>query len=291
MRTGRWATLALLCATACAGDGQRSAPMPPPPTTAPPSTAPFSPTTPAVPVPRSMAALGDSMTRAFLVCDLGDCPAGSWSTGTFADVDSHALRLERLAGRPVTAHNLAVSGATVAGLPSQVERAVAAKPGYVTILIGANDACRSTPEAMTPVDEYAATFDRALTALVRGLPKARVLVASIPDLHRLWEVGRDRREVVEVWERYGVCGSMLSDARDTSPAATARRAAVRERVEAYNAAMAAACREHATCRWDGGAVYGYRFTLGEVSPRDYWHPSRAGERALSEVTWRAGYWS
>lgn len=231
-----------------------------------------------------MAAMGDSITRAFLDCPgIGDCPDASWSTGTDDDIDSHRARLSRLAGRAVTEHNVAVSGARVAGLDAQARRAVETGAGYVTILIGANDACRGSEAAMTPVAEYAAAFEKAMATLDAGLPDARVLVASIPDLQRLWEVGRDRPEVRATWERFGICQSVL--------APDAPRARVRERVAAYNRAMADSCARRPGCRWDGGAVFGYEFTLEMVSPRDYWHPSRAGQRTLSEVTWNAGWWA
>ena len=37
-------------------------------------------------------------------------------------------------------------------------------------------------------------------------------------------------------------------------------------------------------------MFGYRFELPEVSERDFWHPSLAGQRSLAAVTWGAGYW-
>jgi len=41
-----------------------------------------------------MAALGDSITRAFAACGRGgDCVETSWATGTIKDLDSHAQRL------------------------------------------------------------------------------------------------------------------------------------------------------------------------------------------------------
>jgi hypothetical protein len=63
-------------------------------------------------------------------------------------------------------------------------------------------------------------------------------------------------------------------------------------VQAYNAAMAAACKRHAPrCRDDGNAVFDYRFDLEDVSSLDYWHPSARGQATLSRVTWEAGFWS
>ena len=240
--------------------------------------------------PREMAALGDSITRAFAACGRGgDCTETSWATGSAERLDSHAQRLGL--DDADRSYNLAVSGARVVGLASQVEDAVRVRPDYVTVLIGANDACAADEAGMTPVEEYTAAFDAALDALVRALPEARILVLSVPDLARLWEVGRDRPDVRRVWESAGVCRSMLADPTDTSPAAQDRRARVRARVQAYNAAMEAACDRHAPhCRYDRNAVFQHRFDLDDLSTIDYFHPSRRGQATLSRVAWEAGYW-
>ncbi len=170
--------------------------------------------------PRTMAALGDSITRAFAACGRGgECAETSWATGSAEHLDSHAQRLGL--DDPDSSHNLAVSGARVAGLASQVEAAVRVRPEYVTVLIGANDACAADEAGMTSIEEYTATFDAALDALVRALPEARILVLSVPDLGRLWEVGKDRPDVRRVWESSGVCRSMLADPADSSAAAQA----------------------------------------------------------------------
>lgn len=158
------------------------------------------------------------------------------------------------------------------------------------MLIGANDACAATEDAMTPLDQFEAAFARAMDTLVQGLPRARILVISIPDLARLWYVGKDHADVRAKWEALDVCQSMLADPTSTSDRAHARRSRVRDRVIGYNRAMAAACHRHPTCRWDGDAVFDYDFSLQMVSPRDYWHPSMLGQRTLAEISWNAGYW-
>ena len=244
-----------------------------------------------VPRPRSMAALGDSITRAFAACGRsGDCVQTSWATGTARNLHSHGQRLDL--DNPGSNHNLAVSGARVAGLASQTRAAIQARPDYVTVLIGANDACTGEETAMTSVGEYTDAFDAAMEALMRGLPNARILVLSIPDLARLWEIGKDRPEVRRVWEAYSICPSMLAEPTDISAAADARRERVRARIQAYNAAMAAACGRHpARCRHDQSAIFDYRYNLDEISDIDYWHPSRRGQAALSEIAWEAGFWS
>jgi lysophospholipase L1-like esterase len=238
-----------------------------------------------------MVALGDSITRGFAACGRGgDCVETSWSTGTAEGLHSHWQRLHP--GSRGGSHNLAVSGARVAGLAAQVRAAVEVRPDYVTVLIGANDACAGDEASMTSVDEFTDTFDAAFDALVRRLPDARILVVGIPDIARLWEVGKDRSDVRGVWESYGVCRSMLADPTDTGAAAQARRDRVRGRAQAYNAAMAAACARYAArCRHDGNAVFDYRFDLDDVSTVDYWHPSRRGQATLAGITWRAGFWA
>lgn len=242
-------------------------------------------------MPASMAALGDSITRAFAVCEgWGDCPQASWSTGTADGLRSHQQRIAAARGRGPAVHNLAVSGATVSDLDRQAQRAVAANVEYVTVLIGANDACAPTEAAMTPLDQFEEAFVRALDTLVRGLPRARILVVSVPDLTRLWQVGKDDADVRATWEALGICQSMLADPTSTSDEADARRSRVRDRVIGYNRVMAAGCQRHPTCRWDGNAVFEYDFSLEMVSRRDYWHPSRLGQRTLAEVSWKAGHW-
>jgi lysophospholipase L1-like esterase len=238
-----------------------------------------------------MAALGDSITRAYAACDRsGDCLETSWATGTAEDLRSHRQRLDL--DNPERNHNFAVSGARVAGLASQARSAVQVRPDYVTVLIGANDACTAEETVMTSVEDYAGAFNAAMDALLRGLPNARILVLSIPDLARLWEIGKGDPDVRRVWEAYGVCPSMLAKPTDTGAAANARRQRVRARIEAYNAAMAAACGRHpAQCRHDQNAIFDYRFGLDEISDIDYWHPSKRGQMALAQIAWEAGFWS
>ena len=201
---------------------------------------------------------------------------------------SHATRLARAGGAP-RVHNLAVSGATVAAFDAQARQAVSARADYVTVLIGANDACASSEQAMTPAKQFADAFGAAMDTLTDGLPDARILVVSIPDLRRLWRVGKDDERAVETWRRMGVCQAMLADPTSTAPEDGARRARVRARVVAYNHVLAALCARHERCRWDGDAVFEHAFGLEAVSPRDYWHPSVAGQRRLAAVAWRAGF--
>ncbi len=226
------------------------------------------------------------MTRAFDACSLlADCPEVSWATGTDTAVNSLALRLlgpEKVATR---SWNLARTGARMAELPAQMAGAAAEKPELVTVMMGANDACRATPDLMTPVADFRASFEAALARLRAGAPKAQVYVASVPDLKRLWSTGRVSPMGLQVW-KLGICGAMLAEAEDSSPAAERRRSAVRDRVVAYNEVLEEVCAKDARCRYDGGAVFGFRFGGGQLSPWDWFHPSKDGQARLAELAYR-----
>ncbi|MEV0157402.1 GDSL-type esterase/lipase family protein [Micromonospora sp. NPDC050686] len=277
----RWvaavACLAALVALAC--EGGQAAPRP-------------SRDAPRPGLPGAMAALGDSITAGFGSClVLTECQRNSWSTGDGLRVDSHYQRLRELdpalRGR---ARNHAAPGARAAALAGQAEAAVRDRADYVTVLIGANDACRGGIDQMTPVGTFRDQVDRGLRVLRKGRPKARVLVVSIPDLNRLWQIGHAEPRAVRAW-RYGVCPALLADPTSTAPAAAARRAAFRQRIDAYNAQLRAACKAYGSrCRYDGGAVHRVRFSLDLVNRLDWFHPNAAGQRRLAEVTWpTAGY--
>jgi lysophospholipase L1-like esterase len=237
-------------------------------------------------LPSSIAALGDSVSAGYASCTIVvRCGHYSWSTGTSAAVESHYRRLSR--ANPAirdNRHNLAVPGALAAGLRAQADAAVRARARYVTILIGANDACRATVDAMTEPRTFRAQVDAALDRLARGLPGSTVLVVSIPDLYRLWQIGHTDDRAVGAWA-LGICPALLADPRSTAPADARRRREVDRRVDAYNRELAGACRAYGrNCRYDGGAAHRIRFTLAQVNRRDYFHPNPQGQAALAEAT-------
>ncbi len=238
-------------------------------------------------LPTSMAALGDSITAGFASCaTLLACGRNSWSTGSAAAIDSHYLRIrddnDRIRGHE---HNYAVPGARAEDLERQAGEAVQAKAGYVTILIGANDACTSSVDQMTSVSTFRNEIDAGLKALKKGLPKTEVLVVSLPDLYRLWELGHDDAHAVRAW-KLGVCPSLLADPASTAQSDQTRRQKVADRIDAFDDQLAAACKAYGKhCRWDHGAVHGVRFTLSLVSHLDYFHPDADGQKRLADVTY------
>ncbi|MFI2199829.1 SGNH/GDSL hydrolase family protein [Streptomyces sp. NPDC020192] len=236
--------------------------------------------------PDSIAAVGDSITRGFDACTvLSDCPEVSWATGSDADVDSLAVRLLGVSGAAERSWNYAVTGARMADLPAQMAQAAARGPALVTVMAGANDACRSSASAMTPVADFRADFEEALRTLRTAQPKTQVYVASVPNLKRLWSEGRTNPLGKQVW-KLGICPSMLSDADDLTTAAGRRRDQVQQRVVEYNKVLKEVCAKDRRCRFDGGAVYDYDFGTDQLSHWDWFHPSKDGQARLAAIAYK-----
>ena len=238
----------------------------------------------APPLPESIASIGDSITRATNACCFyGDHPSQSWSTGgnPIGPVRSHYERL--LGANPAIANNSfndARAGARMEEADDQAAVAVSQGADYVTILIGANDACTSSRSTMTPVPDFRVQFRAAMETLTTGLPDSHVFVASIPNIRRLWRLFRDDPIARLVWSGARICQSMLSP---TNTAADRR--AVHERVQRFNAVLAEVCALYASCRYDGGAVFSFPFERDHVSRLDYFHPDLDGQAALADITW------
>ncbi len=239
----------------------------------------------------AMAALGDSITAAVNATQpLLAQPEYSWSTGTDPGVNSVLTRLR--AGQPnLRATNLAVPGARIRDLAGQAA-GLPAGTDLVTVLIGANDACTSTVAGMTSVDSFRAAARAGLAAIARA-GVGTIVVASVPDLHRLWQIGAESSAAVATWTAFGICQSMLADPLSRAAPDEARRDQVRARVAAYDRILAAECRaitavgSATTCRFDGRAVTDSRFTLADLSTIDYFHPSPAGQARLASAVYAA----
>ena len=251
-----------------------------------------SPATAATTPPNSMASMGDSITRGFNACGwYVDCTSRSFSTGDYSTVNSHYLRIRavnpNIQGRN---YNDARSGAKSADMYGQAGTAVSQGVEYVTMLIGANDACTSSESTMTSVTTYRANVDSALNRLKAGLPNARVALVSVPDIYRLWYIGRNNLSALSAWSSFGICQSMLANATSTAQADVDRRARVRQRVIDYNTQLAQACTAYgANCDFDGNAVFNYPFVLSQVSTWDYFHPNTSGQAVLASVTYANGF--
>lgn len=235
-----------------------------------------------------MAAIGDSITQAVNSQSLGVAPEASWSTGDRQDdtVESHYERV--LARQPAIRGrfaNASVPGARMEDGVAQARRAGDSRPDYVTLLFGGNDVCTSAPSTMTPVEEFARQYRATLDELTRVAPDARIFVASVPDVFRLWELFRDNGRARFVWRTFRLCQALLAE--DNTDA---DRQTVRDRTSEFNRVLQEVCADFRRCRHDGGAVHARAFTADDVSGLDFFHPSVAGQAELAQVTWERSYW-
>jgi lysophospholipase L1-like esterase len=243
--------------------------------------------------PSSMASTGDSITRAYNTGSIAytDNPAGSWSTGTNSTVVSHYTRLLGL-NSAITGHayNDAKSGARMIDLAGQLATVAGQHVDYVTILMGGNDVCQPSEAQMTPAATFESQFSTAMASFAATSPATNIYVVSIPNVKNLWSTLKSNGTARLVWALFGVCQSMLARASSTAQSDVDRRARVLQREVDFNAALARVCAVYAQCRVDGNAVFNLAFAASDVSTRDYFHPSLAGQKKLAAVSWSAGYW-
>ena len=244
-----------------------------------------------LPLPDSMAAVGDSISQAASTGGtLGaDYPANAWSTGTNATVNSHYQRLLSL-GAPITGqnHNRAVSGAKMVDLDGQMANVASLQPDYVTVLMGGNDLCTDTVAQMTSVTSFRSQFEAAMGRVMSGTT-ANVYVVSIPNVYQLWSLFKGNWWARFIWSTAGICQSLLANPTSTQAADVQRREAVRQRNVDFNTQLAEVCALYVgRCRFDGNAVFNTAFTASDVSG-DYFHPSISGQAKLAAVSWAAGY--
>jgi lysophospholipase L1-like esterase len=241
-------------------------------------------------LPNSMAAAGDSITRAFDATSCpspySDCPAYSWSTGTKASVNSQYLRI--LALNPKIkrhAFNDAKTGAQMSALDGQLATAASQHVQYVTVLMGANDVCTSSISTMTPTATFQAEVQKALADFFTADPRARLYMSSLPNIFQLWSVLHNNPNAQAAWAFFHICQSMLA-ASNTD----AQRQQVVDQEVADNQALASACAAYTHCRWDGYAGYNYAFSASDISTLDYFHPNVTGQQVIAGITWKASYW-
>ena len=242
--------------------------------------------------PNSMAATGDSITRAYNTATLpfSDAPRNSWSTGTRVSVESHYTQI--LVAQPAILgrnYNHAVTGAKMVGLEAQMQQVNDRGVAYVTILMGANDLCTRTVAGMTSVADFRSQFERAMAALSAGSPRARIYVVSIPHVYRLLLILKDNFLARLAWRTFDICQSLLEHPRSTDPSDVTRRMTVRQRNIDFNVQLAEVCAIYIHCRSDQNAVFSDPFQPEDVSRRDYFHPSLQGQQRLAQVTWSATF--
>ncbi len=246
-----------------------------------------SPAEAAVTYPNSMASLGDSITRGFNTgfFPFLDSPSNSWSTGTNSNVNSHYERI--LAANPNIRgrnFNFAVSSAKMINLYDEVN-SINQRVDYVTILLGANDVCTTSQATMTPVATFKSQLQSGLNTLKAKFPDARIFIASIPNIYNLWQILKDNFFARLTWGSLSICQSMLANPTSNASADVNRRNSVRQHNIDLNTTLAQVCATYSGCRFDNNASFNTVFVPSDVSSRDYFHPTIAGQRKLAETTY------
>jgi len=145
---------------------------------------------------------------------------------------------------------------------------------------------------MTSVTTFASQFRAAMATITAGSPGASVYVVSIPDIYNLWSVLKGNGSARFLWSVFGICQSMLANPLSTASADVARRARIQLRNIDFNSQLKSICQIEfpSNCRFDENAVFNTKFVASDVSTRDYFHPSVAGQAKLASASWSAGYW-
>ena len=179
------------------------------------------------PAPHSMASLGDSITRGFNACGwFVDCPSRSWSTGAHVASTATTPGCCRQPAVPAGIQRRPKTGARWPPWPGRRPARSAQGAQYVTILLGANDACTGSESTMT------AGRHLRRPGPTPGWPRcerprrhARRLRRLDPR-HQAALAGREGLlRARSAWSLFGICQSMLAnptvhDRRPTSPGAT-----------------------------------------------------------------------
>lgn len=267
-----------------------------------------------------------------------DFPHLSWIQGTDPRIGSVASHYKELDPSLVVVP-FSRSGAEMVSKPlnrpTMVDQAtdlVAADlhPDLVFVLLGGNDICNRAKASgnlatanLFPVARWVEEIDKGLTILANGLDEgATVKVLSMPRVDRLYDSAGDARFTAkysglntslsckQFWSatdmmNKGVCPIITTE---TDPA---RRAAIGERIDQYNDALAAEVRRFSSDRtlnpkgivfqsdWHGavgkggekdGSMGTFAFTADQVSKRDCFHPSVEGQAAVAKMVLETAKW-
>ena len=171
--------------------------------------------------------------------------------------------------------------------PAQATAAAAQHVAYVTVLLGANDLCTSSPSTMTSTGAFAAQFREAMAILKQQLPQARIFVSSLPDLYQLWKVLHTNRVARTVWAAARHLPLHARRHQDRGRAPAGRRPRDRLQCRSSQRHLPPVRRPVPLGR---GRRLRLQFHASQVSILDFFHPDLDGQAALARVTWAASWW-
>lgn len=231
--------------------------------------------------PSSMATIGDSISRGALADDTvdDDQPEHVWSTGDDSGdvVDSHLERI-RDVNSSATAYNNAWNGAESDDLLAQSNTTVSQGVDYVTIQMGGNDICGDDTAEMTTVATWEDRWNEAIDVLQAGLPGADILVTSVVNVRRVYDVGSSNWGCQFKWYIFDFCANMLTNGSTQRSQATARLLDYNDSLDSLTATQGVFYDEDS---------YGIQFSRGQLSSVDCFHPDISLNADMADATYDA----
>jgi lysophospholipase L1-like esterase len=265
--------------------------------------------------PKRLSSVGDSITEAInaqeyvsLTTPITPNHWASWANGYYGfwewllgrtDVNSHNQRISRNFGSSGRANYMeALSGADSYDIPPQMGQSVAHQANYVTLFMGHNDVCQNSFAAIPTDAQFEANVRAGLNQLRSSLAAgSTIYVLAIVDIYKLWDLGEDLTSlgIIDcrlIWATtlLGIfpCGTMLNplnseaDRQYTRGRNIAFNSILQRLVAEYNANDPNHYYEYTD------QSFAYQFTPSQVSGFDCFHPSAAGQKELSRVSWQVG---
>jgi hypothetical protein len=235
----------------------------------------------AITYPPAMATIGDSISRGALADDTldDDQPEHVWSTGYEAGdaCNSHLERI-RVALPSAVGYNNADNGDQSDDLLGQANATVPQAVQYVTIEMGGNDVCGDSTAEMTPIATWNFRWNEAIDVLQAGLPGADILVCSVVNVRRVYDVGRTNFGCLLKWNTFTWCKNMLVNGSTQRTEAT-------NMLIAYNSNLATLTAAQGV--WYDADVYAVAFSRDQLSSIDCFHPDVSLNGVLANVSYDA----
>ena len=230
--------------------------------------------------PYIVGVLGDSVSAGFNALRYGDNREFSWAGGLDSQfqVQSHARKLQHLMPlRQIEVHNEAFVGADSKNMARQTARLLRVSPDYVTIGMGANDVCEWSEDYLASLGTYEASLVAAIEKIIAKNPDVKIVLAPVPSLRLMYELGRQRSGCQDKWETIGVCRPLLASGLTGED---------RERFFARHQHLNQVIESTAT-RFARNVKFAHAladtvFEQSSVSPLDCFHPSISGQNLISD---------
>jgi lysophospholipase L1-like esterase len=226
----------------------------------------------------------------------------SWASGRW--LDSHFVQLRKFLKNHDPAADLDILNVAIPGneskdLPAQADRIVAAMNSghytnlkYLTLLIGANDACASV-RPQTAADHLSLFFEKI--AAISQNEKIRILVSGLPPIPLLGTKKVRQHRTLGIFtceylrnEVLKLCGNMTTwESEEEYRQKT-------DEILYFNEAIRTTIRQTEARHPNLEIAFSETFTHYDIPLRflafDCFHPNRAGQEEISRFLWEDQHW-